>query len=173
MLGLLAGLRTGELCALAWRNVDLHAGVLRFMGKGGKAAIVTMPAQLVAELERWSQVVVAAGVEPTGELPVVCALRFPHGPLGRAGAVDLVAVGLTSNGLARIVHDRGVAIGIPDLRPHDLRRTLAGILDDQGARLQDVRLVLRHDRLATTEAYLRDNPRRVERRMRRLTLPRS
>jgi CubicO group peptidase (beta-lactamase class C family) len=28
------------------------------------------------------------------------------------------------------------------------------MLDDQGARLQDVRLILRHDRLATTEAYL-------------------
>jgi len=101
----------------------------------------------------------------------LCALRFPHGPTGRAGAVELLTVGLTSNALARIVHIRGVAIGIPDLRPHDLRRTLAGILDDQGARLQDVRLILRHDRLATTEAYLHDNPRRVERRMRALTLP--
>jgi hypothetical protein len=45
------------------------------------------------------------------------------------------------------------------------------MLDEQGARLQDVRLVLRHERLATTEAYLADNPRRVERRMRAFTLP--
>jgi integrase len=75
------------------------------------------------------------------------------------------------NGIARAVHDRGNLIGVPDLRPHDLRRTLAGMLDEQGTRLQDVRLVLRHERLATTEAYLADNPRRVEERMRALRLP--
>ncbi len=34
---------------------------------------------------------------------------------------------------------------------------------------QGLRLVLRHDRLATTEAYLADNPRLVERRVRALT----
>lgn len=42
------------------------------------------------------------------------------------------------------------------------------MLDDQGA--QDVRLVLCHERLATTETYLADNP-AVEDRMRRLRLP--
>jgi hypothetical protein len=106
----------------------------------------------IDELQRWRDVVAARGVEPTGDLPIVCALRVPAGALSRAGGAGLLAVDLTSNGRARIVHDRGVAIGIADLRPHDLRRTLAGILDDQGTRLQDVRLGLRHDRLATTEA---------------------
>ena len=86
MLGLLAGLRTGEMCALRWRNVNLRAGLLRFLGKGGEPAIVTMPAQLVDELERWRQVVVANDLQPTGDLPVVCALRLSLGPRGRADA---------------------------------------------------------------------------------------
>jgi hypothetical protein len=45
------------------------------------------------------------------------------------------------------------------------------MLDRPGPRLQDIRLVLRHDRLATTEAPLAGDPRRVEDRMRNLQLP--
>ena len=33
LLGLMVGLRTGEISRLRWRNVDLRAGVLRFVGK--------------------------------------------------------------------------------------------------------------------------------------------
>jgi len=85
MLGLLAGLRTGELCALAWRNVDLHAGLLRFIGKGGKPAIVTMPAQLVDEFCGWRQIVAANGIESNGDPPVCarCASRTAQ-PVERA-----------------------------------------------------------------------------------------
>lgn len=173
LLGLLVGLRTGELCALRWDNVDLAAGTLRFIGKAGKPALMTMPRQLEEELARWRTTIAAEGLDPTGDLPVALSLRFPSGRYATAAPTVLVPTALGWNGLARVTHDRGLLLGIPDLRPHDLRRTLAGLLDSQGARLQDIRLVLRHDRLATTEAYLRDNPRRVERRMRDLTLPGS
>lgn len=169
LLGLLAGLRTGEISRLRWHNVDLAAGWLRFTGKGDKPATITTSDQLRAELESW-QALVAERFDNISQLPVVPTLACPLGAHARSATPALVAAPVGPNGLARIVHDRGVRIGIPDLRPHDLRRTLAGMLDDQGARLQDVRLVLRHERLATTEAYLADNPRRVEQRMRTLRL---
>jgi integrase len=170
MLGLLAGLRTGEISRLRWRDVDLAGGWLRFTGKGDKPATVTMPEQLRAELRAWRELMRAA-FETLDEIPVVCTLAFPLGVYARSATAALTAMPVGQNGIARVVHDRGERIGVPDLRPHDLRRTLAGMLDEQGTRLQDVRLVLRHERLATTEAYLADNPRRVERRMRALTLP--
>ncbi len=64
---------------------------------------------------------------------------------------------------------RGVEIGIPDLRPHDLRRTLAGTLDARSVPVQDIRLVLRHHHVAT-QTYLADNPLRVRDRMRSFTI---
>jgi integrase len=172
LLGLLGGLRTGEISRLRWRDVDLGGGWLRFTGKGDKPATVTMPEQLRVELIAWRAVVLAA-FGALDDIPVVCTVAFPAGVYVTGAARALTRASVGPNGIARIVHDRGTLIGVPDLRPHDLRRTLAGMLDEQGTRLQDVRLVLRHERLATTEAYLADNPRRVERRMRALTLPRA
>jgi integrase len=171
LLGLLAGLRTGEASRLRWADVDLPAGVLRFIGKGAKPATVVMPAQLTGELARWKQTVSDYVDRISGDWPVVASVRFPIGEGPTASPRLRPDQNVGADGLARVVHNRGLRIGIPDLRPHDLRRTLAGMLDDQGARLQDIRLVLRHDRLATTEAYLADNPRRVEDRMRHLQLP--
>jgi integrase len=68
------------------------------------------------------------------------------------------------------VRTRCAEIGIPDLRPHDLRRTLAGTLDARGVPVQDIRLVLRHHHVATTQSYLDDNPLRVHQQMRNFTI---
>jgi integrase len=72
---------------------------------------------------------------------------------------------LGREGVSRIVRARGTEIGIPDLRPHDLRRTLAGVLDARGVPVQDIRLVLRHHYVNTTQTYLADNSLRVHDRM--------
>ena len=39
-----AGLRVGEVAALDVRDVDLHRGDVRVMGKGGKERVVPLPA---------------------------------------------------------------------------------------------------------------------------------
>ena len=79
-------------------------------------------------------------------------LRQPVGPLTR----ELIR---------RVVNRHGATIGLDYLRPHDLRRTLAGILDARGLAVQDIQLVMRHQTLTATQAYLADNPLRVRRRM--------
>jgi integrase len=68
------------------------------------------------------------------------------------------------------VRARGTRIGVPDLRPHDLRRTLARTLDARGVPVQDIHLVLRHYHVATTHTYIDDNPMRVHQRMRNFTI---
>ena len=35
-----SGLRLSELCALRWRDLHLHEGLVNVVGKGGKARIV-------------------------------------------------------------------------------------------------------------------------------------
>jgi integrase len=102
MLGLFAGLRTGEMHRLRWRDLDLDHGLIEIIGK---------------------------------------------------------------EGIRRVVHARGEQIDLTYLRPHDLRRTLAGILDARDTPIQDIRAVLRHDTIAATQIYIGENPLRANRTM--------
>jgi integrase len=66
LLGVLCGLRRGEICALRWRSVDLDAGHLSVVAsieegraglrekepKSGKGRLIALPPMLVAELRR-------------------------------------------------------------------------------------------------------------------------
>ena len=72
--------------------------------------------------------------------------------------------------IRRVVNSHGDAIGLDSLRPYDLVRTLAGVLDARGVPLQDIQLVLRHDTLGPTQRYLAENPLRVRRRVREFTI---
>lgn len=71
--------------------------------------------------------------------------------------------GLSIEGIRQVVNRHGNQIAVAYLRPHDLRRTLAGTLDSRGMSLQDIRVVLRHDTLDATQSYLADNQLRVGR----------
>lgn len=66
LLGVLCGLRRGEICALRWRNIDLDSGQLSVVAsleeikgrvrekspKNGKGRTVALPPLLIAELRR-------------------------------------------------------------------------------------------------------------------------
>lgn len=54
---------------------------------------------------------------------------------------------------------RAAAAGIAHLRPHDLRRSYAGILEDRGAPLQEIQEALGHAHSITTERYLKQRTR--------------
>lgn len=59
---------------------------------------------------------------------------------------------------ARII-DRATQAGIGHLRPHDLRRSLAGMLDDGGADLREIQAALGHAHTITTERYMKQRTR--------------
>ena len=54
----------------------------------------------------------------------------------------------------RILRQATAAAGLPDIAPHDLRRTAAKLMEDGGAGLRDIRDALGHASVATTERYL-------------------
>jgi integrase len=64
------------------------------------------------------------------------------------------------NGLRNAIKKRGTQIGLPELAPHDLRRTFAGRLEDNDVPLRTIQPALRHSSVATTDRYLADNPNR-------------
>jgi integrase len=44
------------------------------------------------------------------------------------------------------------------LRPHDLRRSFAGILEKQGVPITDISRAMRHEDVGTTSRYLERDP---------------
>jgi integrase len=172
MLGLLAGLRTGEMHRLRWHDIDLDHGLIEVIGKAAKPGAACLAPQLRAHLFVW-RATLGRDIEDLGALPVLPQVCRPAGRT-QYELRDPVRP-LTIEGIRRVVHARGEQIGLTSLRPHDLRRTLAGVLDARDTPIQDIRAVLRHDTIAATQIYLGDNPLRANRTMRTfvvaLTIP--
>lgn len=69
---------------------------------------------------------------------------------------------LTTWGVRQIVARRAEEAGLGVVATHDLRRSFAGFLDDDGAHLQDVQAALRHSSpTVTARCYLDPSPRRA------------
>jgi integrase len=62
---------------------------------------------------------------------------------------------LSAAAVRDIVRKRGRMIGIPDLAPHDLRRTFARLSREGGAPLETIQHALGHASVQTTERYTR------------------
>jgi integrase/recombinase XerC len=128
-----AGLRVGEVVALDWSDLDLHARMVRVRaGKGGKERRVPFGPPAQQALQRWRL-----------ETPV------------RGDAVFLDARGqrLSDRSARRIVARAGRQAGIPRLHPHALRHSFATHLLDAGADLRGIQELLGHESLSTTQRY--------------------
>ena len=77
---------------------------------------------------------------------------------------------ITPQAVRKAVRRAGDRAGISELRPHDLRRSLAGMLDARGVPLDQIQKVLRHSSVATTQRYLADNPAKAVDLMQTFTL---
>ncbi len=131
------GLRGGEVIKLQLQDLDFEQGRIAISGKGGRAATVPMTAQvgeaLIAYIEQ--------GRPRTDEPALFIRARPPHVRLYPTALSSLVKTVLEREG-----HKGG---------SHVFRRALATSLLNDGASLQDVATVLRHENLETTLAYVR------------------
>ncbi len=144
------GLRCAELCGLRLHDLDRKARVLRVRGKGGRERVV--PYGAPAEKALCSYLRLREGFALTW-LKGACAadLLAPEAPLflsprGRA---------LGRAHLAAIVHAR-IRAFLPEgthATPHTLRHAYATHLLDHGAPLMDIRALLGHASVATTQIY--------------------
>jgi len=136
------GIRVDELAALEVRDLDLHRGDVRVLGKGGKERVVPVPELARRALDAWLQERRHPGV--MGE-PLFIALRPRKEPAPRRlGARDV----------RRIVAKRARDEGLPDrVHPHRLRHSYATHLLDMGADLREIQELLGHASLSTTQKY--------------------
>lgn len=137
-----AGIRVGELVALDVRDVDLHAGLVRVMGKGGKERVVPLPRLTLDALSAWIESRRCEGL--LGQ-PLFIALRKRREPDPRR---------LGDRDVRRILRQRGISSGIVDrVHPHRMRHSYATHLLDMGADLREIQELLGHESLSTTQKY--------------------
>ena len=136
------GLRVSELVKLRLPDINLEAGYLTAVGKGGKQRLV-----------------------PLGEVAVVALRSFvegerPHFLRPRRGvntdALFLTRLGrrMTRQAFWKILGAYARATGIrKEISPHKLRHSFATHLVERGADLRAVQAMLGHADIGTTEIY--------------------
>ena len=141
-----AGLRVSEAVGLAKTDVDLHARLVRCIGKGNKERVVPIGRAAAEALRRY-----LAHGRPyldTRHRPELF-LNARGGALTRAGAFLI---------LRRLAEKAGLE---PErVHPHLLRHSFATHLLEGGADLRSVQEMLGHADLSTTELYTHVSDRR-------------
>jgi site-specific recombinase XerD len=144
MLALLVGcaLRRNELAMLHVETIQLREGrwVLADMcGKGQRIRTVAVPMWVKQGINAW---MTAAGVEDGRLLRRVTKAGKPQGD------------GLSDWAVWSVVEQAAREIGIEGFGAHDLRRTCAKLCRKSGGDLEQIKFLLGHSSIQTTERYL-------------------
>jgi integrase len=141
------GLRREELAQLEVEDIQLREGrwvLADLRGKGGRVRTVAVPLWVRQGIEAWTS---AASIEE-GKL----LRRIGRGGAEREGTVRKQPLGAAS--IRLIVEQAAADIGIVGLAPHDLRRTCAKLCRKAGGDLEQIKFLLGHSSIQTTERYL-------------------
>lgn len=162
LTGVMTGLRCAELAGLRWGHVNLSERTVSVIGKGEKPAVIGIPARLAEVLFEWrGQCAVGLERPPVGVDPVFPRVRSVCDWASGVRAELVVWTDSIGRGAIRdLVRLRGEQAGIRNLAPHDLRRTFAGLMEEQFD-LLTVSKALRHSNVGTTQRYLEQSPRRA------------
>ena len=129
-----SGLRVSELTSLNGNELDLHGGMVRVTGKGGKERIVPVGSRALAALQEYLD-------ERGGQVN---------------GAVFLNTRGerINRRSVARIVDAHVLRLAaFKRISPHTLRHTFATHMLEGGADLRAIQELLGHASLSTTQKY--------------------
>jgi integrase len=145
VLGLLlgAGLRREELKWLTFDELKQILGkrgkmrdMLEVKGKGAKDRVIPIKKLLADRLREWKQI---AG----------------DGFIARSlGMKKQLGNSMSSVAIFQLVNKYGAKIGLPQLAPHDLRRTYAQLGYEAGVPITQISTLLGHSSVATTQKYL-------------------
>lgn len=141
-LALMTGMRSGELFALTWNDVDLEGRTLRvsrqWTNKNGYGPTKTQRSRVVPISDDLKSFLVELKLQRAGEESVLP--RFIEWENGEQ---------------SRITREFCKAIGITVIKFHDLRATFITSLLARGESLARVMAIVGHSQLKTTNGYLR------------------
>ncbi len=136
------GLRRSELVALHLEDIQLrdeHWVVADLVGKGRHIRTVPVPSWAKVAVDDWTA---AAGIN--------AGTIFRR--VSRKGRIW--GDSLTPKAVWHVVRGVGRLAGIPQIAPHDLRRTCARLCHLAGGELEQIQFLLGHVSVQTTERYL-------------------
>jgi integrase len=144
ILALLVGcaLRRRELAGLSLEDIQMREGrwvIADLRGKGGRIRTVAVPLWVKQGIDAWTS---AASLEK-GRL-----LR----PVSKSGKVKGEA--FSDWAVWSVVEQSAKEIGIERFGAHDLRRTCAKLCRKAGGDLEQIKFLLGHSSIQTTERYL-------------------
>ncbi len=143
ILALLVGcaLRRRELASLTVEDIQMRENrwvIVDLRGKGGRVRTVAIPVWVKQGINVWQT---AAGIE--------------EGPLLRSVSKGKrVGESLSDWAIWAVVTEAAKEIGIERFGAHDLRRTCAKLCRKAGGDLEQIKFLLGHSSIQTTERYL-------------------
>jgi site-specific recombinase XerD len=136
------GLRRSEVEALTFTHIQQRDGrwcIVDLVGKHNRVRTTPMPPWVKVAIDSWTQ---AAGLTDGNVFRRV----------NRGGRVGGERIG--EKAVWQTVRQYAKAIGVPNLAPHDLRRTCAKLCRANGGELEQIQMLLGHASVQTTEKYL-------------------
>ena len=136
------GLRRAELVAVKIEDFELreeHWVLADLIGKGRHMRTVPVPTWVKLAVDTWRD---AAGLR-SGNL---------FRAIGKTGKVQ--GCGFTAKVIWSIVREAAANCGFNGVAPHDLRRTCARLCHQTGGELEQIKFLLGHVSVQTTERYL-------------------
>lgn len=141
MLSLLlgCGLRRSELVALDYHDLIHREQAIKVLGKGNKERIAFVPDSTWERIELWIE-------EVRGEEPGPLFVRIRKHD-------DTTRDRMTDQAVYHILETLRRVSGVESFSPHDLRRTFASTLLDNGEDIVTVKDAMGHSSIATTQKY--------------------
>jgi integrase len=133
-----AGLRRHEAANLMLHHLDRQAGTLRVLGKGNKERVNALHNRILEIVEVW--------LEERGYEPGPLFLRARKGD-------KLINAPISGQTIYDIIIRRYKEAGLKRLTPHDLRRTFATKLLENGEDVFVVQDLMGHSSVETTKNY--------------------
>ena len=137
------GLRSKELLALQWRDIDLEEGVIHVkLGKGGKQRMLFLNERVLADMRFYREQILAGN-----ETPVFCShiynrKKISERRLGGRHLADIVRTSANAAGLKR------------NVTPINLRHSFATHLYEAGVDIKDIQEMMGHSDKTETTVYL-------------------
>jgi integrase/recombinase XerD len=149
MLGILAGMRIGEIAALKIGDVLTPEGAVRneiqltaAQTKGSEARTVLLNMQLQGELEIYLRTLPAAHKDTTQALPLI---------------TSKTGKGFSANGLCQLMLKLYDDAGLDRATSHSTRRTFITTLAHKGVNVRVLAALSGHKSIATTQRYIELN----------------
>ena len=146
------GMRRASVATLQARHLDGLWGLRRVRVKGGRTRDIPLPEPVMRYLHAYVEQVVAPSVTRlTPETPLFWSVW------GRR-SIGMHRAPMTGKNIWRLCKLYGRLIGYPMLKPHDIRHGVAMEVLEQRHDLEQVRALLGHQRIDTTQIYTMIRP---------------